>query len=75
MAESKKQFQKRQGPWTASALLVCRGNTPSIEIGGGGEGGRGGGSGTKSPVLWRAKAISDIGASFVALKVIETKDK
>ena len=42
MAESWKQFQKRQGPWTASALVGCRGNTPSIEIGGGGEGGRGG---------------------------------
>ena len=72
MAESWKQFQKRQGPGTASALVGCRGNTPSIEIGGWGEGGKGG---TKSPVLWRAKAISVIGASFVALKVIETKDK
>ena len=42
MAVSWKQFQKRQGPGTASALVGCRGNTPSIEIGGGGEGGRGG---------------------------------
>ena len=42
MAESWKQFQKRQGPGTASALVGCRGNTPSLEIGGGGEGGGGG---------------------------------
>ena len=48
MAESWKQFQKSQGPGTVCALVGCRANTPSIEIGGWGEGG-GGGDRAQSP--------------------------